>query len=196
MSISQTWGADYAPAQLRDSRQKSNDNTNPTVRRLVDEYSAQVWRTLRYFGVASADLHDACQDVFLVIYRKLDGFEHRSSMRTWVYGICARVASSYRRTQHRRHEDIVAEPPELPVLPTQLNDVEEQRVRERLLSILDRLDPEKREVFVLFEVEERPMAEIANTLACPLRTVYSRLEAARKQIAREWHHYELQERLR
>jgi RNA polymerase sigma-70 factor (ECF subfamily) len=173
------------------SHAKILDPTTPTIRQIVDEYSPQVWRSLRYCGVASADLHDACQEVFLIIYRKLDEFEHRSTFGTWVYGICLRVAASYRRTAYRRHEQIVAETPELPVLPTQLKEVEEHRARQRLVAALDKLDPDKREVFVLFEIEDRPMAEIAAMLGCPLRTVYSRLEVARKEIAREWQHQEL-----
>jgi RNA polymerase sigma-70 factor (ECF subfamily) len=197
VSTTYPWRADSSTAPLRDSETRQvAAGQRPTVRDIVEEHSAQVWRTLRYLGVASADLHDACQDVFLVIYRKLGEFEHRSSLRTWVYGICVRVASSYRRSARRRHEEVVAEPPELPVLPTQLSEVEDHRTRQRLLAILDKLDSDKREVFVLFEIEDRSMAEIAATVACPLRTVYSRLEAARKEIAREWRQHELRERLR
>jgi RNA polymerase sigma-70 factor, ECF subfamily len=194
VSTAHYWPAESATAPLQDGRHATADGA--AIRRLVDEHSAQVWRTLRYFGVASADLHDACQDVFMVVCRRLDDFEHRSSLNTWIYGICLRVASSYRRVAHRRYEEVVAEPPELPVLPTQLEDVEQHRARQRLLAALDKLDSDKREVFVLFEIEDRPMAEIATMLGCPLRTVYSRLEAARKEIARGWHHHELRGRCR
>ena len=191
MSTANYWPAESAPAPLQSRRQAGDAAGCANIRRLVDEHSAQVWRTLRYFGVAPADLHDACQDVFMVVCRRLEEFEHRSSFRTWIYGICVRVASSYRRTAHRRYEEVVAEPPELPVSPTQLEDVEEHRARQRLLTALDKLDSDKREVFVLFEIEDRSMAEIATMLGCPLRTVYSRLEAARKEIARGWHRQEL-----
>jgi RNA polymerase sigma-70 factor (ECF subfamily) len=193
VSNANSWNADAPPTPLRDSGcgPAAGKAQTPTIRQIVEEYSVQVWRALRYCGVAQADLHDACQDVFVVIYRKLGEFEHRSSLGTWVYGICMRVASSYRRSAHRRREDVVAETPDLPVHPTQLQEVEEHRVRERLLAALDKLDAEKREVFVLFEIEERPMAEIAALLGCPLRTVYSRLEAARKELARAWHQQDL-----
>jgi RNA polymerase sigma-70 factor, ECF subfamily len=192
VSHAQFWKADDPSASPpeSDSRQKIAEPT-PTIRQIIEGYSSQVWRALRYCGVAPADLHDACQDVFLVIHRKLHEFEHRSSMNTWVYGICLRVASSYRRAAHRRHEQVVAETPELPVLPTQLQEVEDHRARQRLLAALDKLDADKRQVFVLFEIEDRPMADIAAMLGCPLRTVYSRLEAARRDMAREWQHQEL-----
>lgn len=158
----------------------------PPLRQIIDEHGVQVWRTLHHCGVPEADLQDVCQEVFLVIDRKIGEFEGRSSLRTWVYQICLRVASDHRKRARFRHERIVADPPELVVLPTQSQDIDDARTLERLFAILDRLDPHKREVFVLYEMEEQSMTEIAEAVGCPLRTAYSRLEAARKEITRAW----------
>jgi len=50
----------------------------------------------------------------------------------------------------------------------------------RLLHrILDRLDDDKRAVFVLAELEQMTAPEIAEALSVNLNTVYSRLRAAR-----------------
>jgi len=38
-------------------------------------------------------------------------------------------------------------------------------------------------VFVLFELEEVAMAEVAEIVGCPLQTAYSRLHAARAEVA-------------
>ena len=161
-------------------------SSTPDVREVVEQHASHVWRTLYYCGVAPSDLKDACQEVFLVISRKLGEFEGRSSVRTWVYQICVRVAAGYRRSARLRYERVVAEPPEIAVHPTQQDEVDDRRARERLVAILERLDEDQREVFVLYEIEERPMSEIASALGCPLRTAYSRLEAARKEIMRAW----------
>ena len=179
------WKADAPPAPLRDSgcRPKAPDATTPTIRQMVEDYSVQVWRALRYCGARRADLHDACQDVFLVIYRKLDGFEHRSSMGTWVYGICMRVASTYRRTAIGGTRTWSPKRPSFPCPPRSFRRSKSIARVSGCSPALDKLDAEKREVFVLFEIEDRPMAEIAAMLGCPLRTVYSRLEAARKSLA-------------
>jgi RNA polymerase sigma-70 factor (ECF subfamily) len=48
--------------------------------------------------------------------------------------------------------------------------------------LLGRLDDEKRTVFVLYELEELPMIEVAQAVGCPLQTAYSRLHAARKAM--------------
>src|SRR5438477_9556731 len=64
-----------------------------------------VWRCLRSLGVRDGSLDDAVQDVFLVVERKLSGFDGRAELRTWLYAISLRVARRYR---HRALRD--AEP--------------------------------------------------------------------------------------
>ena len=58
--------------------------------------------------------------------------------------------------------------------------------RRQALAELDRmlaaLTKEKRLVFVLFELEELPMAEVARIVGCPPQTAYYRLYAARREI--------------
>jgi RNA polymerase sigma-70 factor (ECF subfamily) len=49
-----------------------------------------------------------------------------------------------------------------------------------LAKALAELDEAKREVFVLAELEEMPVPEIARALEIPLNTAYSRLRAARE----------------
>src|SRR5262245_35284280 len=48
--------------------------------------------------------------------------------------------------------------------------------------LLQQLPEEQREVFVLYEVEDMSMPEIARALDCPLQTAYARLYAARARI--------------
>jgi RNA polymerase sigma-70 factor (ECF subfamily) len=158
----------------------------PTAQEIFEQYATYAWRALRYCGVAPSDLQDACQEVFLVVHRRLPEFESRSSLRTWIYGICLRVAAQYRRRAHRRHEELMSEPPETAVLPTQSTEIEGQQARALLEAVLGTLDSSKREVFVLYEIEQLSMEEVAQVVGCPLRTAYSRLEAARKQILKAW----------
>jgi RNA polymerase sigma-70 factor (ECF subfamily) len=53
----------------------------------------------------------------------------------------------------------------------------------RLRQALDQIEPVQRDVFVLYEIEELPMAEVAQAVGCPLQTAYSRLHAARRAVA-------------
>jgi RNA polymerase sigma-70 factor, ECF subfamily len=141
-----------------------------------------VWRALRRLGVHEADVDDVCQEVFVVVHRKLADFEGRSSLRTWIYGICVRTASDYRRSARVRHEVVTDAPPDASSAPQQHDVVALRQARAKLDRILDQLDDDKRAVFVLYEIEELAMNDVVEALGCPLQTAYSRLHAARKIV--------------
>lgn len=150
--------------------------------RLFQEQAPYVWRALRRLGVREADCEDLLQEVFLTVHKRLAEFEQRSSLRTWVYGICLRKALDYRRLariSREVHEDRAA--PRLSE-PNQEHTLEVRRARSLLDAILDTLDDDKRAVFVLFEWEGLSMAEIAELAAIPVQTAYARLYAARRHV--------------
>ncbi|MCA9639360.1 MAG: sigma-70 family RNA polymerase sigma factor [Polyangiaceae bacterium] len=152
----------------------------PEFRRIFDEHAAFVWRSLRYLGVAERDVEDHVQEVFVAVHRRLGEFEWRSSLRTWIYAFCLRVASDYRRRAHVRRERFPSEFPEPQLNPNQERQVEHREMRDRLVAALEQLDDAKREVFVLYEIEELEMKDVVALVGCPLQTGYSRLRAARK----------------
>lgn len=153
---------------------------HPTTSQVFAEHGPYVFRTLRYLGVPERDLPDVVQETFVVVHRKLPEFEARSSVRTWLYRICRRTASDYRRKAHVRRESLREPAEELVHTATQpANAIEARQV---LLRALDTLDDEKREVFVLAEIEGLTMTEVVEVMGCPLQTGYSRLTAARKRV--------------
>lgn len=151
----------------------------PTTAQVFAEHGPYVFRALRYLGVPERDLPDVCQETFVVVHRKLPEFEGRSSVRTWLYRICRRTASDYRRKAHVRRESL-REPDEVMLGVT--NEGPAIEARQLLLRALDTLDEDKREVFVLAEVEGMTMTEVIEVVGCPLQTAYSRLSAARKRV--------------
>jgi len=157
----------------------------PCARRVADvfhDHAPFAWRVLRRLGVAEADVDDVCQDVFMTVHRKLAEFEERSSVRTWVYGICVRVAADHRKRTRRRREVAAAEVREPAIDAPQERSAALREACELLDCILDGIDDKKREVFVLYEIEELSMAEVALAVGCPLQTAYSRLHAARREV--------------
>lgn len=153
------------------------------LRQIHDAHASFVWKTLSRCGVGDDDLLDASQDVYVVVHRRLADREGTSSITTWLYGICLRVAASYRRRAFRRRERLVEAVPEAPA--TKNGPEDELAVREAgalLSALLEGLPTEQRCVFVMFEVDEVSCQEIANVTGVPLGTVYSRLRAARAAI--------------
>lgn len=170
------------PGQRARTAHSAGPGKQPSFREIFDDYAPFVWRTLRHLGIAEADIEDTCQDVFTTVHRKLESFEARSSLRTWIYGICMRVASDRRRRAHVRRERPMAEPPSRVVEATQEKDYARQQARALLAQLLGELDDDKRAVFVLYEIEGLPMKEVAEVMGCPLQTAYSRLHAARERV--------------
>ncbi len=119
----------------------------------------------------------------MVVHRRLAEFEGRSALRTWVYGICVRTASDYRRRASHKRELVTESPPEQAAADDPHEDVAGRQARKLLDGILSELDDDKRAVFVLFEIEELAMSEVAKAVGCPLQTAYSRLHAARALVA-------------
>jgi RNA polymerase sigma-70 factor (ECF subfamily) len=140
-----------------------------------------LWRALLGLGVRSADVDDVCQEVLLVVHRRLPEFDGRA-LRSWLYAICLRAASEYRRSARVRHELVVAELPEGSLAGSQLETVAAREAWQHLLSALETLDEEKRAAFVLYEIEELSLREVAEAMSCPLQTAYSRLQAARTHV--------------
>lgn len=183
---------------------KQSAAPRPNPRRLVDagllarcidgellawnELYKQVYPVARAFvrrlGLNDADADDACQEVFIQVYRYLPSFEHRSELTTWLYRICASQASRVRlrakmvavltrvvdeiQTIGRSHRE-----------SGQLSATESRLVVQQVLA---RMKWRNSLVFVLFELEEMPGDEIARILRCPLNTVWRRLHEARKEF--------------
>ncbi len=170
---------------LTESLPRSFAASQVSFRDLFEQHASQVWRALRYLGVPEADLPDACQEVFLVVHRRLGDFEGRSSLETWLYGIAVRVAASFRRRAHVRRE-VVQSIPDDGKDADQDEAVQRGQDRARLLVAMAGLEDGAREAFVLFEIEERPMTEVAEILGLPLRTAYARLHQARDAVRKAW----------
>jgi RNA polymerase sigma-70 factor (ECF subfamily) len=137
---------------------------------------------LRYLGVREADLDDLLQEVFLVVYQRLNDYEEKGRARAWLYSICTRVAHAQRRKLGRRRETGSLAPVEESAAATQHEYVEDREALALGQSLLEQLPEQQREVFLLYEDEDMTMAEIAQALACPLQTAYSRLHKARARM--------------
>lgn len=150
---------------------------------LYEEHFAFVWRTARRLGVPERSLEDAAQDVFLVVHARLASFEGRSSVRTWLFGIVRRVARDHRALK-RSHVD--AEEGACEALPSPEGGPDERAARAEsarvLHELLDGLEDDKREAFVLAELEQLTMPEVAEALGLNLNTAYSRVRAARREL--------------
>lgn len=152
------------------------------VRRLVTDHFAFVWRSLVRLGVATADADDSAQQVFLVANEKLADIPGGHE-RAFLFGTCLKIASRQRRTVERRREtgEVPLHVPD--AAPSQEDLCDRAKARRVLDQLLDAMPLELRAVFVLYELEQLTMAEIARALELPPGTVASRLRRARELFA-------------
>jgi RNA polymerase sigma-70 factor (ECF subfamily) len=173
-----------APRRVARSELRSRVRT-PSLAEVYEQHFEFVFRCALRLGVPRDEAPDVVQDVFLVVHRRLGDFEARSSLRTWLFGILRRVASDRRRRAYRRRECPRAEV-EAPALADCCPErCAERREAARLLhAILAELSEEKREVFILSELEQLSAPEIAEAVGANLNTIYARIRAARRDFER------------
>lgn len=153
----------------------------PAFEEVYEKHFAFVWKALHRLGVPHSLIEDAVQDVFVVVHRRGSEFEGRSSVKTWIFGIVVHTARSYRRRRTMEPEPdadaVVAPEAQGPHARAEIAEA-----RRRLYSILDTLDHDRREVFVLMELSDMTAPEVAQVLGIKLNTVYSRLRVARRDF--------------
>lgn len=149
---------------------------------LYDAYFDFVLRVARRLGTPEAEAEDVVHDVFVVVHKKLDRFEG-GRLTTWLYRITANVVSERHRKRRVRNAFetlkiwIGGEPSESPE-----RSAERSSATRAVERVLERMNPKKREVFALFEIEGLSGEEIAERIGSPVNTVWTRLYHARKQF--------------
>src|SRR5215471_4549912 len=166
--------------------------TDPLVTRCVAD-ERQAWRDLhqqhygtvfnflRRLGVQPPDTEDACQEVFIQVFRYLARFQHRADLRTWLYKLCLSQARRFRR-RGRIRTAILSLLRQRPPEATPGPEWTEADVQRRVYAALERMKQIHRTVFVLFELEGMSGEEVAAITGLPFSTVRRRLHHARQEF--------------
>lgn len=170
-------------ATSRDPNPAPRDE-GPTFDSVYQEHAPYVWRAACRLGVSQSSVEDVVQDTFLVVHRRLSEYEDRSSMRAWLFAILVRVVRDHRRTARRKPlgAELDADACVDTGTPSPLDAAERMQAVRELYAILDTMNDERREVFVLVELEELAVPEVAQALSANINTVYFRLRAARREF--------------
>ncbi len=164
------------------------DEAERTQRKLAfddvyQEHADFVWRVVRRLGVPPDAAEDLVHEVFLVMHRRLHEYDGRASLKSWVYMLTRGVVSNHQRKFARARQRLAAVPAPIPA-----PDPEEQaRYAEAasfVRTFLSTLDSDKREAFVLSDIEGMRGPEIAAMLGVNVNTIYARIAAARAAFRR------------
>lgn len=155
------------------------------------------------------DAEDAVQETMVRAWRRYDGFEGRSSLRSWLYKIATNVCIDMLRSRSRRGVPMDLEPPTaaaslrdvpapaspdrwvLPMpdartVPVDLDPAQQVLARETVrlafLAALQRLTPRQRAVLILRDVLQFSAAESAELLGTTVASANSALQRARLAV--------------
>ena len=152
------------------------------LREIIDRHCDFVWRTVRYLGVEESGVEDAAQQVLCILARRLGEVAPGAEM-SFLFSTAVRVASETRRAARRRPAADDAEVDALvATMPSPEELIDERRARDVLHAVLEAIPTDLRVVFVLFEIEELSLAQIAALVGIPNGTAASRLRRARERF--------------
>jgi RNA polymerase sigma-70 factor, ECF subfamily len=158
--------------------------------KVYDDLVEYIWNTVCRMGVRGADVDDVVQEIFVIVFRRLPEFQGRAQLKTWVFEIMVHVVQHHFRTHARKPGDRATEKGTEVQSLLDHQDRGPARALERrealraLDGLLLELDDAKRVVFVLAEIEQMTLAEIAEILQANINTVSTRLRAARRDFER------------
>ena len=148
-------------------------------------YFRQTVAWMRGLGVPEAEIEDVAQDVFMIVRRKLPHF-HGGNLAGWLYRISHLTVKNFRRRAwfknlfSRARELDSVELLGMGATPAMaLEKKQDQRV---LATMLDRMSDKRRATLVLYEIEGYSGQEIATLHGVPVKTVWTRLHHARKDL--------------
>ena len=163
------------PDELTRLALSARDTRDPwAVEEFIRAIQGDVWRLCAHLGDRDrAD--DMAQDCFVRILKSLRTFRGDAPVRPWVFTIVRRVVADDIAARQRRRREPVDRAAR--VVPDHQGTV-------ALELLLEGLDPDRREAFVLTQIVGFSYADAAEVVGCPIGTIRSRVARAREDLVR------------
>lgn len=151
-------------------------------RKLYASELPSVYAFLYRLGVRGSDLEDLAHDTFAAAVDKWDTYDPTRPVRPWLLGITFRIFSAASR-RHAHRKEVLDDSIE-PVDPGGGAEahVERQQERQLINEALEALEPERRAVFVMHELDGMTIPDIASAMGALVPTTYSRLRLGRDEF--------------
>ncbi len=166
---------------------RSQAGDKAALEELFSRYRSVAYRVAYRLLGNEADSLDAVQEAFIKVFTHLNGFEGRSTFKTWLLRVVSNAALDLGRQRGRRggllRDDKQADA-ELELMKTEEagRELERAELRGLLDEALTQLSAAQRCTFVLHVDGEMSYREIADTLGISIGTVMSRLFYARQRL--------------
>lgn len=149
------------------------------VAALVRATQPAVWRLCTALG-SPGTVDDLVQDTYLRALKALPGYRFETPVQVWLLSIARRVcADDIRRRQRRRRLlDRMHQFAETTAADGAVDGGDDS-----VAQLLDSIEPDRREAFVLTQVLGLSYQEAADVMHCPVGTVRSRIARARADLS-------------
>lgn len=154
-----------------------------SYRLLYERFAPRLTRILQRIFSDSQLAGDAVQATFLVVFQKIDRFDGRSALFTWMTRVAINEAHALRRKSARRKVAPAADPDEPRRTPEQEHG--DKELSHKLNTLIAALPEEKRVALLLFEIEGFSVQEIADIIGEPRGTVLARLSRTRAELQKD-----------
>lgn len=152
------------------------------VRRLYVAHAGELRQAMSRLA-PTLDADDLLQELFLIVIAKPDALLRADSPRAWLYGVAVKLAATRARSAKvRRFFGLDAAGQVSSHVDAPGRTLEQRDAQRAVLAALDSVSTVRREAFVLFELQGLSGEEVAQALGIPLKTVWTRLFHARREV--------------
>lgn len=162
--------------------QKAMQGDTEAFRVLVGKYQNFAFHLAYRFLHSETDAMDTVQESFIRVWQHLPRFNQNNSFSTWFYRIVTNSALDRIRKNTRRSEVPFERIPEIKADCDPESVCIRQEFIQRIRDAADALPDKQRTVFILRDLQELSIREVAEILHCTAQTVKSHLYYARKKI--------------
>lgn len=169
--------------------ERSQNGEESAFQELVELYRTRV-ASIAYQVLGNyEDARDVSQEVFVKLYKGINGFDPRKKFFTWLYRLTVNASIDFLRSKKRRSQEYSIEdrPNQYSEIPgSELESVtyqiESKELRQIFQQLSTKLNPKQKAAFALCDLQGFSADEAAEILECPKVTLRWYLHEARKRI--------------
>lgn len=154
---------------------------------VVKEFEKAVYKICYRFFNNEEDAMDATQEVFIKIYKYIDNFEGRSSLKTWIYKIASNTCITLSDKRKKEKEGLLKTISQwwsnttYKAVEEEVIEKETQQINQNLLAQKIATLPETYRIpLILKDIEGMSLKMVSQILDIPEGTVKSRLNRGRR----------------